>query len=118
MNKTLQKQLNARHQYKDEKGIWRDCDGVQAASLKLDGVETRKDPRTHIIVCDGGEWGRGTTPAEAKAARPYPRSRLSRDAFYYLVTPDTYINDHGSLVRPKDDPAPVLVDIKTGKPKE
>jgi hypothetical protein len=76
------------------------------------------DPRlTHFIVADRGEWGIGETLKLAARARPYSgKSALSVNAFAYRVTVNTRINEDGQLVRPKDDPAPVLVDVKTGEP--
>lgn len=79
---------------------------------------TTLDPRlTHFIVADRGEWGFGVTLDEAAKARPHSgKTKLSDGAFAYRVAEGTYINDMGQLAYPKECPAPVQVNIKTGLP--
>lgn len=71
----------------------------------------RLDPAlTHRIVCDAGQWAKGATEAEAREAfKKMHSSRRIPKALVYAVTPGAYINENGSIVRPKGDPAPVLL---------
>lgn len=83
----------------------------------MNATATKLDPALdHIIVCDGGEWGRGKTLAEAKANKP--GGKLGKNAFGYACTGATRINEDGVLCRPRADPAAVLIDLKTLKPRE
>jgi hypothetical protein len=73
---------------------------------------------THYMVVDAGVWGSGATLEEARSNKPYYQSApLTASTQVYRCTPGTYINDDGGISRPRNDPAPVRVDHKTGLPR-
>lgn len=77
----------------------------------MNTTEALNPKLTHRIVCDAGQWAKGATEAEArKAFKELHSARRIPNALVYAVTPAARIDDDGRLVRPKGDPAPVLLD--------
>lgn len=72
---------------------------------------------THVIVTDGGYWGKGLNIAEALSKFPVakPPKKIPKDALVYAVSEGTRFED-GRMPYPKGDPAPVL--IQRGNKKE
>lgn len=69
------------------------------------------DPKlNHVIVTDGGYWGKGRNIEEALSKFPVekPPKKIPKDALVYAVSENTRFEE-GRMPYPKGDPAPVLV---------
>ncbi|MBB4861536.1 hypothetical protein HNP46_000347 [Pseudomonas nitritireducens] len=86
--------------------------GDELQSIRLDGL----DPSlTDYLVHDGGVWGRGKCLTIAKDNMPGRGRILSKTAQLWRLSANTRFEE-GRFPRPKGDPAPLMVDFKTGLP--
>lgn len=80
------------------------------------------EAHSQYLVSWDGLWGRGESLEAAQRNRlPHflPNERLPKmpnSALVWKTTPQTRINENGSIVHPKDTAAPVRLNTKTLKP--
>lgn len=89
-----------------------------ARKLKMGKFELRVDPATvdpslthFIFACDSGYWGKGATLDEAIAASNEKRCgpTRSKNVQIYMCTPESRINEEGSLTCKMGQKSPVRI---------
>ncbi len=75
-------------------------------------AENTVDPLlTFVMIHKNGYWGKGATEAEALKAynSNVTPPKIEKDMMVWICTPDTRINEHGGVVRPKNDHEPIRI---------
>lgn len=91
---------------------------TKSPALKMGKYELRVDPATldpslthFIFACDSGYWGKGATLSEAIAESDKQRGYKTRSSNVqiYMCTPESRINEEGTVVCKMGQKSPVRI---------